>query len=71
MHRYALVRENRDLIATGTPTLPATAETAGSRGQTMAHLVPYSLVLIRKFVVGGVGPRLHSPALLRGVHPSH
>ena len=31
---------------------------------------PYaqSLVLVREFVVGGVGPRLHSSALLRGVH---
>lgn len=33
-HRNALVRANRDLTATGTPTLP---EKAGSRGQTMAH----------------------------------
>ena len=36
-HRNALVRANRDLTATGTPTLPATAERAESRCRTLAH----------------------------------
>lgn len=64
-HRNSLVEANRDLTPTGTPILSATAARAGSRGTQ----VLYSLVLIREFVVEGVGPRLHSLALLRGVYP--